>query len=45
MEGKWVSVWEHKNIEEEWRHKKKRAPVLLREAKSQAGVEDKAGDH
>lgn len=45
MEGKWVSVWEHKNIEEERRHKKPRAPVLPRGAKSQTGVEGKAGDH
>lgn len=44
MEGKWVSVWGHKNIEEEQRHEKPRAPVLPQGAKSQAGVEDEAGD-
>lgn len=41
----WVSVWEHKNIEEEQRHETPRAPVLPQGAKLQTGVEDKAGDH
>lgn len=45
MEGKWVSVWEHKNVEEEQRHEKPGALVLPQGAKSQAGVEDEAGDH